>query len=212
MVSSFLSPPNPQTDLRQLLEDLYQGRSLVDFSAGQTIPLNSRDVWVVYRGVVSLSVLHPNGEESLLGFATPSMVFGLPLTTIACYQATALSDVGLMRFNVGEIERSPALCSSLWHQLGRRLRQTESILALVGHRRIKDRLQQLLLHLKTEMGYPTEEGVRLSVKLTHQNIANTIGTTRVTVTRLIKELREEGWLTIDIQRYITICEKTRDTY
>ncbi|MDJ1175672.1 Crp/Fnr family transcriptional regulator [Roseofilum capinflatum] len=208
MVSSFLPTSNPQIQFRELLEDLYQGRSLVDFVAGQTIPLHSSDIWVVCRGVVSLSVVQANGEESLLGFAVPSMPFGLPLTMMEMegYQAIALSHVGLMRFSLAEMEKSPLLCRSLWHQLNRRLRQTEAILALVGHRRVKERLEQLLLLLAQEMGQPTKDGqgIRLPVKLTHQNLANTIGTTRVTVTRLMKELRQDDWLTLDSQRYITI--------
>jgi len=206
MVSSFLPTPDSQLQFRELLEDLYQGRSLVDFVGGQMIPLHSNDIWVVCRGVVSLSAIQANGEESLLGFAVPSMPFGLPLTRIDGYQAVALSNVGLMRFTLTEIEQSPLLCANLWHQLTRRLRQTESILALVSHRRVKERLEELLLLLAQEMGQTTGEGrgVRLPVKLTHQNLANTIGTTRVTVTRLMKELRQDEWLTLDSDRYITI--------
>lgn len=206
MVSSFLPTPNPQIQFRQLLEDLYQGRSLVDFAGGQLIPLHSNDLWVVCRGVVSLSAIQTNGEESLLGFAVPSMPFGLPLTRIESYQAIALSPVSLMRFSLTEVEKSPLLSRSLWHELNRRLRQTESILALVTHRRVKERLEQLLLLLAQEMGQPTEDnqGIRLPIKLTHQNLANTIGTTRVTVTRLMKELRQDEWLTLDSQRYITL--------
>ncbi|MDJ1185486.1 Crp/Fnr family transcriptional regulator [Roseofilum casamattae] len=210
MVSSSISEQNEQTELRQLLENLYQGQKLIEFIGGQAIPLNPEDIWVVCRGVVSLSSLNAHGEDVLLGFTVPSMPFGLPLATRSAdqaYRATALSDVGLMRFSITEVDRSPLLCRSLWQQLSRRLQQTESILAIVGYRRIKDRLQQLLLLLKDEMGQPTADGagVRLPVKLTHQNLANTIGATRVTVTRLIKELREEEWLSIDSQRYITIC-------
>lgn len=206
MVSSLLPTRDSQIQFRELLEDLYQGRSLVDFVGGQMIPLNSSDIWVVCRGVVSLSSIQTNGEESLLGFAVPSMPFGLPLTRIESYQAIALSNVGLMRFTLTEIETSPILCSSLWEQLSRRLRQTESILALVSHRRVKERLEQLLLLLAHEMGQSTEDGrgIRLPVKLTHQNLAKTIGTTRVTVTRLMKELRQDQWLTLDPERHITL--------
>jgi CRP-like cAMP-binding protein len=40
--------------------------------------------------------------------------------------------------------------------------------------------------------------------LTHQQLANAIGTTRVTMTRLINQLRDEGWLEIDRNRYIIL--------
>jgi CRP-like cAMP-binding protein len=84
----------------------------------------------------------------------------------------------------------------------RRLQQTESLLAIAGYRRVDDRLRQLLDLLRQEVGQVTNEGVRLSVRLTHQQIAGLIGTTRVTVTRLLREFRDEGWVSVDSKRHI----------
>ena len=85
-----------QHDLRDLLEELYQEKTLHPFRAGQPIPLQDNQVWIVCRGVVQLNTFYANGEEALLGLASPSMPFGLPLTLIHPYQAIALSDVDLM--------------------------------------------------------------------------------------------------------------------
>lgn len=207
MLYSVPSEAVDELDLRQLLEEIYQERSLSFYCSGENIPMGDRDIWVVYRGVVQLNILYPSGEEGLLGLAADYMPFGLPLTAIDSYYATALSDVDLMRLTVSEVDQSPTLAHSIWRQVNRRLRQTEALLALVGHRRIKDRLVHLLLLLKEEIGQPVSEGTRLNVKLTHQHLANAIGTTRVTVTRLLGELRKEGWLNIDWQRHIIIRSK-----
>ncbi|MBO1347146.1 MAG: Crp/Fnr family transcriptional regulator [Hormoscilla sp. GUM202] len=209
MVYSLASEAVDERDLRQLLEEIYQERNLSFFCSGQNIPMGDRDIWVVYRGVVQLNILYPSGEEGLLGLAADYMPFGLPLTAIDAYYATALSDVDLMRLTVSEVDQSPTLAQSIWRQLNRRLRQTEAMLALVGHRRVKDRLVHLLLLLKEEIGQPVSEGTRLNVKLTHQHLANAIGTTRVTVTRILGELRQEGWLNIDWQRHIIIRPSMR---
>ena len=204
MLHSLASETAPQLDLRQLLEELYEGRSLYPYRNGQTIPMASHEVWIVCRGVVQLSTLYPSGDEALLGLAGPSMPFGLPLTLIQPYQAIALSDVDLMRLTVSEIEQSPGLTKGILRHVNRRLRQTEAILALVGHRRVRDRLCHLLWLLKQEIGVSTAEGTRLNVRLTHQHLANAIGTTRVTVTRLLGQLREEGWLKIDRNHHIVL--------
>lgn len=204
MVPTFALELESQLPQRQLLEELYQGRTLISFRSGDNIPLSSQDIWVVCRGVVQLSTLFPSGDEVLLGLAAPSMPFGLSLTTVDSYYATALSDVDLMRLTLTEIEQSPALIQSLWPQINRRLKQSEAIVALVGHRRVRDRLCHLLMLLKSEIGQPVALGTRLSVRLTHQNLANAIGTTRVTVTRLLGQLRDEEWLTIDRHRYIIL--------
>ena len=203
---SFVSdtPSLVSSDLRQLLEQLYEERTLHPYSSGQAIDLNPQDVWIVCRGIVQLGTLYDTGDEALLGLACSSMPFGLPLTSIRPYQAMALTHVDLMRFTIAEVEQSPALTQGIFRHLNRRLRQTEAMLAMVGYRRVEERLKHLLLLLHQEVGQVTESGVRLSIRLTHQQLANAIGTTRVTVTRLISQLREEGWLAVDRHRHIVL--------
>lgn len=193
-----------QPDLRQILETLYQGRNLFPYTAGQAIALQSDEVLVVCRGIVQLGTLYDSGDESLLGLACPSMPFGMPLTLIRPYQAQALTDVDVMRLKLHEIEQSPELAVGIFRQTTRRIQQAEAMLALVGHRRVEDRLRHFLLLLKQQVGSPVGHGTRLTVRLTHQQLANAIGTTRVTVTRLLSQLREEGWLTIDPSRHIVL--------
>lgn len=191
-------------DLRQTLEELYQGRSLYAFRAGQAIPMTAQEVWIVCRGVVLLSTLYPNGEEALLGLAGSSMPFGLPMTLIHPYQAIALSDADLMCVSIAELQQSATLSQEIFYPLNRRLRQAEAMLAMAGCRRVEDRLRQLILLLQMEIGQPVSEGMRLSVRLTHQHLASAIGTTRVTVTRLLGKLKDEGWLTVDKSRHIVL--------
>jgi CRP-like cAMP-binding protein len=204
MLQSFVLQAAPQNDLRQLLEELYRGRSLHPYCSGQEIEMQPDEIWVVCRGVVQLGTLYDTGDEALLGLAGSSMPFGLPLTLIRPYHAIALCDVDLMRLTQVEVEQSPLLAQSIFHHLTRRLRQTEAVLAMVGYRRVEDRLRHFLMLLKQEVGYPVSTGTRIGVRLTHQQLANAIGTTRVTVTRLINQLREEGWLTIDRHRHIVL--------
>lgn len=198
----------PQLDPRQFLEGVYQGRHLQAFRSGQTIPMNPQDIWVVCRGVVQLSTLYSNGDEALLGLACSSMPFGLPLSLIYPYQAIALSDVDLMCMTMAEVQQSPALTNEIFLHLNRRLRQSEAMLAMAGCRRVEDRLRQLLLLLQMEVGSPCSDGMRLSVRLTHQHLASAIGTTRVTVTRLLGKLKEEGWLKLDNSRHIVLLQQS----
>ena len=204
MLQSYASREITQPDLRQFLEQLYQGRDLSSFRAGQNIPMNPQVIWVVCRGVVQLSTLYQSGDEALLGLAGPSMPFGLPLTLIYPYQATALSDVDLMGLTIAEIDQSPTLAQEIGRHTVRRLRQTEAMLAMAGYRRVEDRLRQLLLLLQMEVGQPVAGGTRISVRLTHQHLASAIGTTRVTVTRLLGQLRGEGQLIVDANRHLIL--------
>jgi CRP-like cAMP-binding protein len=195
--------PN-QSDWRIFLENVYRGRNLYPYAGGYEIPMYPHEIWIVCRGVVQLNTIHANGTEVILGVVGTSIPFGLPLTILNPYQAIALSDVDLMRLTMAEIEQSPILAQGIFRHLTRRLQQTESMLSVVNQRRVEDRLRQLLLLLKNEIGQDTSEGIRLNVRLTHQHLANAIGSTRVTVTRALGELQMEGWLSIDKNRYIMI--------
>ncbi|URR36493.1 Crp/Fnr family transcriptional regulator [Thermosynechococcus sp. HN-54] len=174
------------------------------FSLGDNIWMEPERIWLVSRGVVLLNLLHPDGEEVVVGLATPGTAFGIPLTSLAAYQAKALSKVELMLFTLVEVESSPNLTQSLVRGLARRLRQAEGLLGITSHRRIEERLRHLLLLLKQEIGQPHPLGTRYSVRLTHQQLATAIGTSRVTMTRLLGKLRDEHWLTYDRDRHIIL--------
>jgi CRP-like cAMP-binding protein len=205
MLHSYFLDASSQPDLRQLLEELYRGRSLQPYRSGQPIRMLSDEVLVVCRGVVLLGTLYDNGDEALLGLACSSMPFGLPLSLIRPYQAVALTDVDLMRLRLSEVEQSPMLAQGIFRHLVRRVQQAEAILATVGYRRVEERLRHFLVLLKQEVGQPIADGeTRIGIRLTHQQLANAIGTTRVTVTRLLSQLQEEGWIKIDQSRHIIL--------
>ena len=189
---------------QQWLEKISQEYLPRNFKTGYYIPLQSANVWLVFQGIVQLSTVHRDGSEAILGLATPAIPFGLPFTQIDPYIAIALSDVVLISLSQVEIQASPVLAQGLLLQLTHRLQQTEALLATINQRFIGDRLQELLLLLTREFGQTTPNGIRIDVRLTHQQLANLIGTTRISVTRLLGYLRQEGWLSIDQTRHLVI--------
>ncbi|MEY3751433.1 MAG: hypothetical protein RLZZ186_1852, partial [Cyanobacteriota bacterium] len=90
-----------------------------------------------------------------------------------------------------------------------RMRQSEALIALLGLRRIEDRVRGFLELLAQDYGQPCEQGLLLNLRLTHQDIANALSTTRVTVTRVLGLLREEGWLQLDDQRQLVVSHLPR---
>ncbi|MEQ8755122.1 MAG: Crp/Fnr family transcriptional regulator [Coleofasciculus sp. G1-WW12-02] len=184
--------------------EIQDSRRLHFYAKGDKIPLIAQGVWQVSLGVVQLSTLCQNGEEVWLGWAEPSMFFGRWFSLLSAYQAIALSDVHLIWFSLEEINDSPRLAQVILPQVIHRIRQSEALLAIAGQRRVEDRLQHLLLLMQQEMGQPVPEGTRLKIRLTHQNLANAIGTTRVTVTRLLNKLKNQGKISFDSNRHIIV--------
>jgi CRP-like cAMP-binding protein len=67
-------------------------------------------------------------------------------------------------------------------------------LSTLGQRRTIDRLLGFLTLLVEEFGEPSEQGYCLPFPLTHAQIGSAIGSTRVTVTRLMGKLRQRGMI------------------
>lgn len=180
---------------------------------GESIPIKPQWIWQVCQGVVKLSTVRENGEEVLVGLAGPSMPFGSDLTVLQTYQAVALSTVELVCFSLADVLASPALTQSVFMQISQRLHQTEALLAISGQRHVKDRLHHLLLLLKREIGQSVPEGTRLSVRFTHQEIADACATTRVTITRLLGKLQQEGKIILDSKNHIILKQEAgSDTF
>lgn len=197
-------PVQSEADLAKNEHNLSQNKPKHIFLKGEIIPLKPQTIWQVCRGVVKLTTMSENGEEVLVGLAGPALPFGSDLTSLHTYQAIALTEVELVCFSVAELAASDSLAKSILPQINQRLRQTEALLAISGQRRVKDRFLQLLQLLKQEIGQKVEQGTRLSVRFTHQDLADACSTTRVTITRVLGKLQEQGIVVIDSKNHIVL--------
>jgi CRP/FNR family transcriptional regulator len=70
------------------------------------------------------------------------------------------------------------------------------------------RLAKLLLQLSESMGEWEQGTIRLNVRLTHQNLAGLIGTSRETVSALLGQFQRQG-LVIQDRRHICLLDTDR---
>ena len=154
--------------------------------------------------MVKLSASTEDGECLLLGLVGPEQTFGASLTTVEAFTAVALCDCELLRFNLSDIEASANLSLLMMRAMAARLRQSEAMLSILGQRRIEDRVRYFLELLASEYGIVTPSGILINVRLTQQDIANALSTTRVTVTRVIGQLKKQEWLRSNPERYFII--------
>jgi CRP/FNR family transcriptional regulator len=61
-------------------------------------------------------------------------------------------------------------------------------------RDVASRLARVLVRFSHEYGVPTEHGVRIELPVTHQDLANMIGTARETVSRNMARFRQQGYV------------------
>jgi CRP-like cAMP-binding protein len=99
----------------------------------------------------------------------------------------------------------------LMMRIVQRLQQTERFVTMQGQLRVQDRLIQFLSILKDALGEPTVSGIRLKARLTHQDFANACCSSRVTMTRLLGKLQQEGKITCNEQNYFVIHSDLLET-
>ena len=172
---------------------------------GDEIPLFPEGVWQVTQGLVQLSANYEDGEQVLFGWATTGAWFGTQGSDTLDYQAIALSSVYLRWLPLTEIEGSMRLSQILLPQLAKRMRQAELLLIINGRRHTIERLRGLLSLLRNELGesLPNSQ-TRVNYKFTHQQLASAIGTTRVTVSRMMAQFQAKGHLTLDRNRHFIL--------
>jgi CRP-like cAMP-binding protein len=156
-------------------------------------------MYIIVQGRVKVTKLSGDGREKILEFLAAGDFFGeMSLFDEAPRSASVetLSEVRALALGrtdfLGLLSRSPDLALSVIRELTRRLRQVDEQASSLSFQRVKDRTMGLLVRLaKEESG---SEGRRKTPVITHQQIADMIGTSRETVTRAVKGLKEDGWL------------------
>jgi len=104
----------------------------------------------------------------------------------------------------------PAANEDLGHAQYRNLACEPAVVVPVGHRggnvvgapSIIDHHHQQVLARVQAFAHVEVEGGEAALVLTHQQIADMVGTSRETVTRSIKQLKESGWLSQEGKRYV----------
>jgi CRP-like cAMP-binding protein len=189
-----------------MLEALYSGGRLRSFTSGRRISLSEDDVYIVAHGIVRIQTLQATGEESILGLIGPMMPVAQRFTLVDPYEVYALTHVDLLHFRWEEVQASAELTNELHHAIIRRLRYTEMMLSLLSKQQILERLIGFFSFLSQEFGQPTPDGIRLEIQLTHQQIADALNTTRVTVTRLIGELKRASFIRVESGRHLYVLD------
>ena len=195
--------PSSSSEFLGDLENSYRRRS-IHFDSGVKVPLLPDHIWIVVRGIVKLSYLNEQGDDVLLAIAGPNEPFGDPLTHLDLYEATTLDHCDMLGLSIQEVTSTPHLNINLMEALMKRTRQSESLIALLGLRGVDNRVKRFLELLAENYGQPCDQGLALNLRLTHQEIAGAVSTTRVTVTKVVGQLKESGWLQYDSKQKIIV--------
>lgn len=161
----------------------------------------SEVLFLIKQGRVQLYRISPEGKKLVIATLGPGTIFGeMALLGQQMHNAfaEALDDCLILVMSRADLERlilnKPSVGLRMLEITGRRLSDAEARLEDMAFKGIPARLASLLLRLSTERNSNEIVG------LTHQDLAETIGTYRETATQVLNDLKAQGLIEIGRKR------------
>ena len=177
------------------LESLESSITTIPCGAGKIFygPEESGEaLFIIKEGKVQLYRISPDGRKLVTSTLGPGTIFGgMTLIGQGMYHsfAEAVEECSVWKMDRGDLERllldRPEVALRILEVLGRRLLEVETRLEDIAFKTVAGRLASLLLRLMKEQG-TTIRG------LTHQNLADDVGTHRETTTQALTRFRSAG--------------------
>ena len=168
-------------------------------------------MYLVLSGKVKVAKAGAGGKETILAIHRTGDFFGemslldgktSPATVSAMEDSKIISVSGtdfhkyLLHNEKVMLQIIQVLCARL-----RQVWQTQSLSSSTADARIRMGVYQLA----NKHGIRDAHGIIIDLKITHQELAEMVGTSRETVTRVLTRLREQGIIEVD-QRRITLLD------
>jgi CRP/FNR family transcriptional regulator len=146
-------------------------------------------------GAVRLYKIYGDYKEATTALLKDSGVFGKLNLVEGRWQdvfAEAVTEARVASVQKAALERviksDPEFVIRLFSSLSERLRQSDEVIKSLLHREVSTRLATLLVNLGDRFG----EDDLIDVRLTHQDLANMIASTREAVSKVMSELQRDG--------------------
>jgi CRP/FNR family transcriptional regulator, cyclic AMP receptor protein len=156
-------------------------------------------IYFIRKGRVKTYKTTEDGREQIVNILSDGdMLPHVGLFGKSKYPATAaaLDDCELYLMYVQPftkfLEHSPTVTVKLLQELDQKIRELQVRLSSVLSKDVTEKVLNVLLELAKKNGVKTNTGYQFDVELTHQDIANMVGTTRETVSRIIGQLKKES--------------------
>lgn len=206
LTATTLSP-----NLNKLFEKVHRIKSIDKgrflFEEGNT----ADELYIIQTGKFQISKMVPDGRELTIRMCSAGELVGeLSLFSQASQhilnaRASESGTVAVIQKDKleAEIEKDSGLALELvkWLSLQHRKSQTR-FRDLVLHGK-KGALYSTLIRMVNSYGVKTEDGLKIDVSLTNQELANFCGTSREVVNRLLSDLRKSNIISID-KGFITV--------
>ncbi|WP_408956373.1 Crp/Fnr family transcriptional regulator [Natroniella sp. ANB-PHB2] len=166
-------------------------------------------LFLVQEGKVKLIKMIESGEEQILNILKQGSMFAeVVLFDGGRYPATAIvleeSTIGIINRKdmIQLIDKVPDIALKILKVMSKRLRRAQNMVQNLGLRDTTSRTASILVYLAKEHGITNQEQVKINLSLTQQELANMIGTSRETVSRVLNKFKAEKLIFTSRQKII----------
>jgi CRP/FNR family transcriptional regulator, cyclic AMP receptor protein len=164
---------------------------------------NARGVYILCQGRAKLTTTNADGKSMILKIAEPGTVLGLHAcisgksyeVTVETLQPAQLAFIrreDFLRF----LNQHPDACLRAAEHLARDCQSAYEVIRSIGlSHSVSEKLARLLLQWSTDARV-IDGTIRLKLALTHEEMAQLIGTSRETVTRTLSEFKKQRVLEV----------------
>jgi CRP-like cAMP-binding protein len=214
MLEHYVATYPAPADLRHLVREDFEGAGILvaerRFAAKDMIfaPGDPDDqLYFLLEGTVRLYKIYGEYKEATVALLKDGGVFGElsleegPLQTVFAEALTDARVIGVRKPILAEVvKRRPELATKLFFSFSERLRQSEEVIDSLLEREVSARLATLLANLGNRFGETNGSATVLNVRLTHQDLANMIVSTREAVSKVMSEFQREGLIEVRDRR------------
>jgi CRP/FNR family cyclic AMP-dependent transcriptional regulator len=168
-----------------------------------------RSLFFVNGGRVKVSKVTRDGKALTLSYCGPSEVFGETCLIDGgprSEMAEAVENAMLTEVERADFERllamHPSLGSSMTKLMVTRRRELENKVEGLVFRDVTSKLAELLVKLAGEYGVDDSRGTMVALKITHQELANLIGSTRETVSLTLSTFKKRKYIVTEGRKVI----------
>ena len=164
-------------------------------------------MYVIQEGRAKVTKASEDGREKIMNFLEVGAFFGdMALlgdegrsASVKTLEESLLLALSRRDFN-DLLRQSPDLALAVIEELANRLRETNEQARSLSFQGVEERTRNLFERIARRE--EAANGQLMTPTLTHQQIADMVGTSRETVTRAIKQLKGSGWLSQEGKRYV----------
>ncbi|OEF98711.1 Crp/Fnr family transcriptional regulator [Desulfuribacillus alkaliarsenatis] len=161
-------------------------------------------IYTIIKGKVKLTKSTASGRELILGIRQPGETFAeVVLFDGGPYPATAEAiedaEIALLRNKDIEqlVKENSSISIAIIKTMSKRLRMVQQQMRDLALKDTLGSMVSILTRLAKEHGVETDEGILINLNLTHQELANFIGTSRESANRLISDLKKSKVISVD---------------